>query len=124
MKLLPIFNREPHDGTDVTWNRLRLAGKLLGSWQDARVFFPMTPLNWACDVCRPPENQIRTLISGTVYQIRRPHGSSTPPQEFEFSRLSPNFQPTHIAAEVKKGDKVLTLRDANGFPAWSGRRCR
>ncbi len=26
-----------------------------------------------------------------------------------------------IAKEVKKGDKVLTLRDANGFPKWSGR---
>ena len=27
-----------------------------------------------------------------------------------------------IAKEVKKGDKVLTLRDANGIPKWSGRR--
>ena len=26
-----------------------------------------------------------------------------------------------IAKEVKKGDKVLTLRNANGLPAWSGR---
>lgn len=26
-----------------------------------------------------------------------------------------------IAREVKKGDKVLTLRDANGIPKWSGR---
>jgi hypothetical protein len=25
-----------------------------------------------------------------------------------------------IAREVKKGDKVLTLRDAKGFPLWSG----
>ena len=29
MKLLIIFNREPYDNTDVTWNGLRLAGKLL-----------------------------------------------------------------------------------------------
>lgn len=26
-----------------------------------------------------------------------------------------------IAKEVKKGEKVLTLRDANGFPKWSRR---
>ncbi len=26
-----------------------------------------------------------------------------------------------IAKEVRKGDQVLTLRDANGFPLWSGR---
>lgn len=26
-----------------------------------------------------------------------------------------------IAREIRKGDQVLTLRDANGFPLWSGR---
>jgi hypothetical protein len=26
-----------------------------------------------------------------------------------------------IAREIKKGDQVLTLRDAKGFPMWSGR---
>jgi hypothetical protein len=26
-----------------------------------------------------------------------------------------------IAREIKKGDHVLTLRDANGVPRWSGR---
>jgi hypothetical protein len=26
-----------------------------------------------------------------------------------------------IAREIKKGDQVLTLRDAKGFPLWSGR---
>ena len=30
MKTLIIFNREPYDSTDVTWNGLRLADKLLG----------------------------------------------------------------------------------------------
>ena len=29
-----------------------------------------------------------------------------------------------IAAEVKKGDDILMLRDENGFPAWSGWRRR
>jgi len=29
MEILIIFNREPYDNTDVTWNGLRLAGKLL-----------------------------------------------------------------------------------------------
>ena len=26
-----------------------------------------------------------------------------------------------IAREIKKGDQVLTLRDAKGYPLWSGR---
>lgn len=29
-----------------------------------------------------------------------------------------------IAAEIKKGDEVLQLRDENGFPAWAGWRRR
>jgi hypothetical protein len=29
-----------------------------------------------------------------------------------------------IAAEVKKGDEVLKLRDDSGFPVWSGWRRR
>jgi hypothetical protein len=40
------------------------------------------------------------------------------------SRITFEGKPTLIAAEVKKGDQVLTLRDANGFPAWSGWRRR
>jgi hypothetical protein len=32
--------------------------------------------------------------------------------------------PALIAAEVKKGDQTLTLRDTNGFPMWSGWRRR
>jgi hypothetical protein len=33
-------------------------------------------------------------------------------------------KPAIIAAQVKKGDEVLTLRDDNGFPMWSGWRRR
>jgi hypothetical protein len=33
-------------------------------------------------------------------------------------------KPAVIAAQVKKGDEVLTLRDENGFPMWSGWRRR
>jgi len=44
--------------------------------------------------------------------------------EVKGSRVTLDGKPTLIAAEVKKGDEVLTLRDANGFPAWSGWRRR
>jgi hypothetical protein len=33
-------------------------------------------------------------------------------------------KPAIIAAEVKKGDEVLKLRDESGFPVWSGWRRR
>lgn len=40
------------------------------------------------------------------------------------SRVTFQGKPVIIAAEVKKGDEVLQLRDENGFPVWSGWRRR
>jgi len=40
------------------------------------------------------------------------------------SRVTFEGQPAIIAAEVRKGNDILTLRDENGFPAWSGWRRR
>ena len=44
--------------------------------------------------------------------------------EVKGSRITFEGNPAIIAAEVIKGDEVLTLRDASGFPAWSGWRRR
>jgi hypothetical protein len=38
------------------------------------------------------------------------------------SRVEFEGKPAIIAAEVKKGDEVLKLRDENGVPAWAGWR--
>lgn len=40
------------------------------------------------------------------------------------SRITIKGNPAIIAAEVKKGDEILKLRDETGFPAWSGWRYR
>ncbi len=40
------------------------------------------------------------------------------------SKVIFNGKPVLIAAEVRKGDKVLMLRDAHGYPLWSGWRRR
>jgi hypothetical protein len=37
------------------------------------------------------------------------------------SRIIAGDEPTLIAAEVKKGDRVVKLRDASGIPLWRGR---
>lgn len=42
--------------------------------------------------------------------------------EVKGSRVTYDGKPAVIAAEVKKGDNVLKLRDGNGFPAWAGWR--
>lgn len=55
MKILIIFNREPYDNTDVTWNGLRLAGKLLEAGQEVRIFV----MNDAVDMARDVFKSIR-----------------------------------------------------------------
>ena len=42
--------------------------------------------------------------------------------EVRGSKITYDGTPTIIAAEVKKGDKVLKLRDESGFPVWAGMR--
>lgn len=44
--------------------------------------------------------------------------------EVKGSRITFEGEATLIAAELKKGDAVLMLRDASGFPVWSGWRHR
>jgi hypothetical protein len=44
--------------------------------------------------------------------------------EVKGSRITYEGKPAIVAAEIKKGDEVLLLRDENGFPAWSGWRRR
>jgi CBS domain containing-hemolysin-like protein len=42
--------------------------------------------------------------------------------EVKGSRVTISGKPAIIAAEVKKGDNVLILRDSAGIPAWAGWR--
>ena len=61
MKVLIIFNREPYDNTDVTWNGLRLAGQLLEKGQEVRIFLMNDAVDMARDVCVPPEGYDQDL---------------------------------------------------------------
>jgi uncharacterized protein involved in oxidation of intracellular sulfur len=61
MKILLILNRAPYDGTDVTWNGLRLAGKLRENGQDVRIFLMNDAVDLARDACRPPEGYDQDL---------------------------------------------------------------
>ncbi len=42
--------------------------------------------------------------------------------EVKGSRITFAGKPAIIAAEVKKGEQIFTLRDKNGLPAWCGWR--
>ncbi len=61
MKILILFNRPPYDGTDVTWNGLRLAGKLLEGGQTVRLFLMNDAVDMARDACKPPDGYDQDL---------------------------------------------------------------
>lgn len=61
MKMLIIFNRQPYDGTDVTWNGLRLAGKLVEAGQQVRIFLMNDSVDMARDTCKKPESYDQDL---------------------------------------------------------------
>ena len=54
MKVLVVFNRPPYDGSDVTWNGLRLAGKLLEAGHDVRLFLMNDSVDLARDATTKP----------------------------------------------------------------------
>ena len=61
MKGLIIFNREPYDNTDVTWNGLRLADTLRKNGQEVRIFLMNDSVDMARDVCKAPEGYDQDL---------------------------------------------------------------
>ncbi len=54
MKILIVFNREPYDNTDVTWNGLRLAETLRNKGEEVRIFLMNDAVDMARDACKPP----------------------------------------------------------------------
>lgn len=71
MKILIIFNRQPYDSTDVTWNGLRLAGKLKENGQDVRIFLMNDSVDMARDECKPPEGYDQDLSNMLKELIRK-----------------------------------------------------
>jgi len=73
-KVLIIFNREPYDNTDVTWNGLRLAETLRKNGLEIRIFLMNDSVDMARDACKPPEGydqdlsqMLKDLISNGVF---------------------------------------------------------
>ncbi|MFA5629442.1 MAG: DsrE family protein [Dehalococcoidales bacterium] len=55
MKILLILNKTPYDGTDVTWNALRLAEKLAEKGTDLRIFLMNDSIDLAKEGLPVPE---------------------------------------------------------------------
>jgi len=69
VKILLIFNRPPYDNTDVTWNGLRLADKLLEAGQEVRIFLMNDAVDMARDACKPPgeyDQDLSQMLKGLI----------------------------------------------------------
>ena len=72
MKILLLFNRNPYDGTDITWNGLRLAEQLLNTGLKVNIFLMNDSVDLARDVTKPSEGyfdlgkMLKELISKNV----------------------------------------------------------
>jgi uncharacterized protein involved in oxidation of intracellular sulfur len=62
MSVLIVFNREPYDGSDVTWNGLRLAGKLRENGQEVRIFLMNDSVDMAREACQKPDSYDQDLV--------------------------------------------------------------
>ncbi len=61
MSVLIVFNRQPYDGTDVTWNGLRLAERLHEEGHEVRLFLMNDAVDLARDLCQPPQGYDQDL---------------------------------------------------------------
>jgi uncharacterized protein involved in oxidation of intracellular sulfur len=55
MKHLFILNHQPYDGTDITWNALRLAKNLQEKGEDVKIFLMNDAVDLARNITKKPD---------------------------------------------------------------------
>ena len=66
MAILLILNQQPYDGTDVTWNALRLAKRLDEDGAEVRIFLMNDSVDLARDGILPPEG-VEDMVATVSY---------------------------------------------------------
>jgi len=70
MATLIILNRQPYDGTDITWNALRLARQLNNDGAEVRLFLMNDSVDLARDGISPPDG-IEDMVAMTKELISK-----------------------------------------------------
>lgn len=117
MNVLIIFNRNPYDGTDVTWNGLRLVEQLVSLGISTSVFLVNDSVDLARDAAKPPEgyfdlgNMLKNLIGrGVPVKV-----CGTCKVRCGIYKSEPYFEGTQeatiteLAEWVRDADKVITF---------------
>ena len=117
MTILFLFNCNPYDGTDVTWNGLRLAQQLRDSGIDLRIFLMNDSVDLAREITKPPEGyfdlgeMLKELVSkgvplkvcGTCKARCGVHKGESYFDGAQEAKIS------ELAEWVKKSDKIITF---------------
>jgi hypothetical protein len=87
---------------------------------------PMKGMHYGVHAVVKTEKETISVHLGPGWYIENQEVRIAPEDKVEVrgSRITFEGKPALIAAEVKKGDDVLMLRDATGSPVWSGWRRR
>ena len=97
-----------------------LSGEVLG----VEKITPMEGMSSGVHIILKTKEETIPVHLGPVWFIERQDVKIKKGDKIEVtgSKVMMRDKPTIIAAEVKKGDEVLILRDEDGIPVWSGWR--
>lgn len=85
---------------------------------------PMKGMHYGVHVQLKTEKETLSVHLGPGWYIERLDTKIEKGDKIEVkgARVTMMGQPSIIAAEIKKGDNILKLRDENGIPVWAGWR--
>ncbi len=97
-----------------------LAGEVVG----VEAITPMKGMSYGVHLMLKTEKETLSVHLGPGWFVENQDVKIEAKDKVEVtgSRVTFDGKPAIIAAQVKKGDGTLVLRDGNGFPVWSGWR--
>jgi hypothetical protein len=116
-------------GPDTHYHRMYNPGtveNIAGEVAAIDMITPMKGMGYGVHMIVKTDQETISVHLGPSWYVENQDVKIEPGDQIEVkgSRIMFNDSPAIIAAEVKKEDEILILRDENGFPVWSGWRRR
>jgi hypothetical protein len=114
-------------GAGAAYNRVydpKTVETMSGKVGDIDIFTPMARMDNGVKFILKTEKEEVSVHLGPMWYVLQQDIDINPNDEVEVigSRVSFGGESTIIAAQVKKGEKILKLRDENGSPFWCALR--
>ncbi len=115
--ILLVFNRNPYDGTDITWNALRLADQLLNLGMEVNIFLMNDSVDLARDAAKPLEGyfDLGKMLKDLIGKHVSVKVCGTCKVRCGIHKGEPYFEGaqeakmTELAQWVKKADNVISF---------------